>query len=80
MLIIRAIIDRFEETKAVLLLGENEEIQATWPRKFLPGNAQEGDILAFDFQIDTVATALAKAEAEALLQQVLNNNKEGPGK
>ena len=70
----RAVIDRFEDTKAVLLLGEDEEVQAVWPRQFLPANAQEGDILQLDFWIDSEATALARAEAEALLQQVLNSN------
>lgn len=70
----RAIIDRFEETKAVLLLGEDEDVQVAWPRQFLPDNAQEGDILQFDFQIDSVATSLARAEAETLLHEVLKNN------
>ncbi|MHC1759164.1 MAG: DUF3006 domain-containing protein [Negativicutes bacterium] len=71
----RAVIDRFEDTKAVLLLGETEEIQAVWPRQFLPANVQEGDILQFDFRIDSEATSLARSEAEALLQQVLKGNK-----
>ena len=72
----RAVIDRFEGNKALLLLGENEDIQAVWPRQFLPSNAKESDILQFDFVIDSKATALAKEEAEALLKEVLNNNKE----
>jgi len=42
----------------------------------LPANAQEGDILQFDFRIDSEATSRARSEAEALLQQVLNSNKE----
>lgn len=71
----RAVIDRFEGAKAVLLLGEAEEVQAVWPRQFLPANVQEGDILQFDFRIDSEATSLARSEAEALLQQVLNSNK-----
>ena len=70
----RAVIDRFEDTKAVLLLGEAEKIQAVWPRQFLPANVQEGDILQLDFRIDSEATELARSEAEALLQQVLNSN------
>ena len=70
----RAVIDRFEDTKAVLLLGEAEDVQAVWPRQFLPADAQEGDILQFDFRIDSEATELARSEAEALLQQVLNSN------
>ena len=72
----RAVIDRFEDTKAVLLLGEAEEVQAVWPRQFLPADAQEGDILQLDFRIDHEATELARTDAEALLQLVLNSNKE----
>ncbi len=70
---IKAVIDRFEGNKAVLLLGD-EEIQAVWPRQFLSSEAQEGDILQVDLQIDSVATKTAKAEAEDLLQQILRRN------
>ena len=75
-LLMRAVIDRFEDTKAILLLGEAEEVQAVWPRQFLPADAREGDILQFDFRIDSEATALARSDAESLLQMVLNSNKE----
>ena len=71
---IKAVIDRFEETKAVLLLGE-EDAQVNWPRSFLPKNAQEGDILKIDLQIDTEATPKANAGAESLLQQLLAKNR-----
>lgn len=70
---IKAVIDRFEGNKAVLLLGD-EEVQAVWPRQFLSSDAQEGDILQVDLQIDHMATKAAKAEAESLLQQVLAKN------
>lgn len=66
----KAVIDRFEGNKAVLLLGE-EEIQVVWPRQFLPTEVEEGHILQVNFQIDHEATQKAKAEAESLLQQVL---------
>ena len=70
---IKAVIDRFEGNKAVLLLGE-EEIQTIWPRQFLASEAQEGDILQVDLQIDQMATKMAKAEAESLLQQIIEKN------
>jgi len=66
----KAVIDRFEGNKAVLLLGD-EEVQVVWPRQFLSTDAQEGDILQVDLQIDQIATKTAKAEAESLLQQIL---------
>lgn len=67
---VKAVIDRFEGNKAVLLLGE-EETQAIWPRKNLPHDVEEGDLLQVMIEIDVEATASAKAEAESLLQQVL---------
>lgn len=70
---IKAVIDRFESDKAVLLIGD-EEVQVVWPRQFLDSKAQEGDILQLDLQIDQLATQAAKAEAESLLQQILAKN------
>ena len=69
----KAVIDRFEGKKAVLLVGD-EEVQVVWPCEFLTSDAEEGDILQIDLQIDPVATKMAKAEAERLLQQVLAKN------
>lgn len=70
---IKAVIDRFEGNKAILLLGE-EEVQVVWPRQFISSDAQEGDILQIELQIDPVATQAARAEAESLLQQVVAKN------
>lgn len=67
---IQGVIDRFEGEKAVLLLGETEQ-QSLWPRRLLPTEAQEGDILSFSIQIDAEATAQAKAEAQSLLKELL---------
>ncbi len=72
---IQAIIDRFEGSKAVLFLGE-EEVQVVWPRRILPKEVKEGDILQVTLQIDNEATAAAKAEAENLLEQILRENQE----
>ena len=72
-MLIKAVIDRFEGNKAILLLGD-EEVQVVWPRGFLESQAQEGDILQVDLQIDPIATKAAKVEAENLLQQILAKN------
>lgn len=72
---IQAVIDRFEGSKAVLFLGE-EEVQVVWPRRILPKEVKEGDILQVTLQIDNEATAAAKAEAENLLEQILGKNQE----
>lgn len=73
---IQAVIDRFEGNKAILLVGD-EEAQVVWPRHILPSEVEEGDILRIDLQVDSEATAAAKAEAESLLQQILERNQEG---
>lgn len=44
---IKAVIDRFEGNKAVLLIGD-EEAQVVWPRHLLPIQVNEGDILQID--------------------------------
>lgn len=72
---IQAIVDRFEGNKVVMLVGDNE-VQIVWPLDILPEKVQEGDILQFAVQIDRVATIAAKAEAENLLKQIVNNNQE----
>jgi hypothetical protein len=68
---VRAVLDRFEEDKAVLLVGD-AECSVTWPRTFLPAEASEGDILWLALSIDTEATRAARAEAEEMLRQLLN--------
>lgn len=73
---IKAVIDRFEGNKAVLLVGD-EEAQVVWPCHILPGEVKEGDILQIDLQFDHEATAAARAEAESLLKQILKRNQEG---
>lgn len=74
MMIIKAVIDRFEGDKAVLLFDDTED-QVVWPKDGLPDLAAEGDILAIQIAIDAEATALARKEAAALLQRVLKQNK-----
>jgi len=69
---VRAVIDRFEEDRVVLLLGENEDRQVNWFRQDLPAETCEGDILVFSVEVDAVATAQAKAEAAELLKNLTN--------
>lgn len=70
----KAVIDRFEEDKAVLLAGENEDIKVVLPKEFIPEEAEEGDYLAIDIAIDKEATDAARAEAEALLKELQGEN------
>jgi hypothetical protein len=71
-----AVVDRFEGNKAILLLGD-EEIQVIWPRKGLPAEVKETDILTIDLQIDAEATCAAQTEAERLLKEIMAKNEKG---
>lgn len=72
---IQAVIDRFEGNKAVLLVGDDEK-KVVWPKEILPIEAQEGDILHVNFRVDSEGTAAARAEADRLLKQILEENRE----
>ncbi len=74
---IKAVVDRWEEDKAILLVGETET-RVVWPRNLLP-KATEGDILAIHIDVDTVATQQARAEADELFEQILRQNNGEPG-
>ncbi|WP_094603415.1 hypothetical protein SPSIL_014590 [Sporomusa silvacetica DSM 10669] len=69
---IRAVIDRFEGSKAVLLAGE-QEISVNWPNKLLPAS-KEGDVLAIEITVDVEATKQAQAEVDELFEQITRQN------
>lgn len=71
---VKAVLDRFEDDKAILLLGD-DEVAVNWPRKLLPAEAREGHIIWLTGSIDHEATRLARAEAEDILRQLLNREK-----
>lgn len=70
---ISAVIDRFEENKAVLLAGD-EEIKVNFPRALLDKNLKEGDYITIDIKYDAEATQKAKDEVAALLKSLKENN------
>lgn len=72
-MVIKAVIDRFEGNKAILLFDDTED-QVVWPKDKLPEPTAEGDILTVQIEIDAEATAIARKEAAALLQRVLRQN------
>ena len=71
---ITAVIDRFEEDKVVLLVGEDEQ-KVVFPKNLLDENLKEGDYLSIDIKYDEVATKKAVAEIEDLLKSLKNDNK-----
>lgn len=68
----KAVIDRFEGNKAVLLVGEQENL-VVWPRECLPAS-KEGDILVIQITVDTAATERAKAEIDDLFAEIMRQN------
>ena len=71
---ISAVIDRFEEDKVVLLVGEDEQ-KVVFPKNLLDENLKEGDYLSIDIKYDEVDTKKAVAEIEDLLKSLKNDNK-----
>ncbi len=70
----QAVIDRFEGKKAVLLVGE-DEIPVIFPKKYLPAQIGEGDYVKIEIFYDKAATKKANAEAKALQQLAVEQNK-----
>lgn len=66
---ISAYIDRFEEDKAVLMLGDDMK-KCNFPKSYLPDGLQEGDYVKISIEYDKEATEAAEEEARALM----NNN------
>lgn len=66
---ISAVIDRFEEEKVVLLVGEDEQ-KVVFPKNLLDENLKEGDYLSIDIKYDEVATKKAVAEIKDLLKSL----------
>ena len=69
---VKAVIDRFEGDRAVLLIGEGETA-VNWPRQLLP-DATEGDVLTVTINVDAAATRQAREEAASLLNAMCNRN------
>lgn len=68
-----AVIDRFEEDKAVLLIGD-EEIKVNFPRKLLDKNLKEGDYITLDIKYDAKTTKEAQEEVQNLLKSLKEKN------
>lgn len=64
---ISAYIDRFEEDKAVLLLGDDMK-KCNFPKSYLPEGLSEGDYIAIDIAYDKEATEAAEEEARELMK------------
>lgn len=61
-----AVVDRIENNRAVLLIGDEEE-KALLPATFLPRDVGEGDYISISMTYDVTRTEIARKEAEDLL-------------
>jgi hypothetical protein len=77
---VKAVIDRFEEGKAVLLLGDDAE-RLVVERRALPKEAREGDWLLIEVEDGLLASAEmdpeARKDAEARIQSKLERLRQG---
>jgi hypothetical protein len=64
------IIDRFEGNWAVI---EHERQTFNLPRKLLPPEALEGDVIDIAIRVDVKATASVKSDIERLARQVFKD-------
>ncbi len=64
-----AVIDRFEDDKAVLLVGKDEQ-EVVFPRQELPNDLNEGDYLRMDIFYDAEMTKKAMKESMRLLDEL----------
>lgn len=64
-----AVIDRFEEDQAVLLVGE-EEKKVVFPADELPVGLSEGDYIRWEISFDEERTKEAREEAAARLKEL----------
>ncbi|MBI3180957.1 MAG: DUF3006 domain-containing protein [Myxococcales bacterium] len=73
----RAIIDRFEEERAVLTVDGRQEVL---PRATLPPGAEEGDVLDLDaMEVDRAATEELRSKVRAERARAFQGKKLPPG-
>ena len=68
-----AVLDRYEEDKAVLLVGDEEQ-QVVFPADKLPPGLDEGDYIRMKISFDGAATERARQEAADLLRGIKERN------
>jgi len=68
----KAFVDRIENDMAVLLLGEDGNVQVNVPLSWLPPDVSEGIYLDVTFTVDKDTTKRAKDDVQALLESMDN--------
>lgn len=73
-MVISACIDRYEEDKVVLLVGEDEDEQLVMPQSVFPTELDEGDYVRIEITRDDEKTQAALDEARELMRQINEDN------
>jgi hypothetical protein len=72
--LMKVVIDRIEESLAVLLVADNDEIGFNLPLSYLPEGVKEGDHLDVKFTIDTQSREETERRAKELLRDLTKNS------
>ncbi|HJQ69220.1 MAG TPA: DUF3006 domain-containing protein [Blastocatellia bacterium] len=64
------VVDRIEDDRAALVLGEDENVKLSLPVKLLPDGVKSGDHLEVTFKIDRGRTEEVAGEVEDLLEKL----------
>ena len=71
----KAVIDRFENEYAIILLGD-DEIRVDFPRQLLPKGAKEGSWLNVIFELDIEGTNQQEEKIRGLLEKLKRKGKD----
>jgi hypothetical protein len=66
----KAVIDRIEATRAVLIGLEDESVQFEIPSTLVPAGCREGDVLTIRIERDSRSTRAAKARVSGLIEKL----------
>ena len=64
------VIDRFEGSYAVVLIGPEQEEKMDIPKSLLPGEAREGDLVTLSIKVSPDKTKKAKEKVSDLIEQL----------
>lgn len=74
----RAYVDKVEDDRAELRLGETETTVVVLPLALLPPGVREGDVLALTFSRDEVATRAEAAANDRKRAALLDRSRDEP--
>jgi len=72
----RAFVDRLENGKAVLLIGDYDKHQLVVPKDFLPEAAEEGSVLSIVIRLDEEQSERVRERTQKMIQDLMENNGE----